>query len=658
MTLGSRQRSALAAAVLVWFAIALAFYYAFHRPFTPQFAVYAVLAARDLLCTALLFVLGGAVGTRLLPDAGVVGLARLALRAAVGLGALGMLYLVLGTLVGTQVWLAWLLMLGMLLLLRRQARQWAADFSDIYSVWKASGRLGRVLALCSAILFGLSLFTALAPPLVFDALVYHLSLPKIYIAQGHVGYVPDITHWGFPQSVHMLVTWAAALGSAHGALVSWAMGVLAALGLVSYLAQRIGARAGWLALAALLSGSSLVNALSSGYVDWPSILMGWGVLVFLERWLHTRELRWAAWAGVLCGLAFGAKYTAGVLAPLGAVVFLLAGKPGLRAALRFLAAALVFAMPWLLRNFIYTGNPFYPLLLSGGEMDALRLNLYQGFPSQATWLDALLLPFRATWLGIEGGHIGNAAGYEISVGPLLLLFGVLAPLPSQAARQAQPLRRATAIIAIGGMLVWAAAGLLSGHLIRTHLYFALFPAFAVLAAFGFEALRGLRLGAVRVERMAAAVAVLALALSTLQAGLSVVQRGVPQLWAGELDPQTYTERNLGLYALVLQQLPTDGRTLMLWEVRGYACAPQCDPDEVIDRWQHDVARTGSAQAVVSSWQTAGYDYVLYNRLAAQFVHQDPQHFHVFDLQAVEDTLAGLPMLQDFNGDYVLYALGP
>ncbi|MCW5873361.1 MAG: glycosyltransferase family 39 protein [Anaerolineales bacterium] len=656
MTQTARPRPLLAASILVWFAVALAYYYAFHRPFTPQFAIQAVLAGRDVLCTALLFALGGALGTRLLPAGSLPALARLALRAAVGLGLLGLLYLLVGSTLGTSAGLAWLLALGLLLLLRGELRQWARDFSGLAELWQHSGRLGRALAILSGVIFAFGMLSVLTPPLAFDTLVYHLSLPKIYLAQGRVGYVPEITHWGFPQGVHMLVTWAGALGSAHGALVSWGMGALAVLGVLGHVTQRISARAGWVAVTALLSGSSLVNALSSGYVDWPGVLMGWGVLLLLEQWLLTRQPRWAMWAGVLCGLAFGAKYTSGLLAPLGVLVFLLASKPDIRAALRYLAAAFVLALPWLLRNFIYTGNPFYPLLLPGGEMDAIRLSFYQGLPAQANWLDAVFLPFRATWLGIEGGHIGTAPGYETSLGPLLLLFAMLAWVPSATATP--PLRRVAGVLSVGGLLIWAAGGLLTGHLIRSHLYYSLFPAFAILAAFGFAAVQNLRLGTVRVGRVAAAVVALSLALSALQAGLALPERGVPQLWSGELDVQAYSERNLGLYALVMRELPADGRTLMLWEARGHACAPRCDPDEVIDRWQHDLARYGSPQAAVQSWQAAGYDYVLYSRLAAQFVHADPQHFHVFDLQSVEDALAQLSVLQDFNGDYVLYALQP
>ncbi|MBX3046565.1 MAG: hypothetical protein KF698_06180 [Anaerolineales bacterium] len=653
-----KTRPLLAASVLVWLAVGLAYYYAFHRPFPPEFALRAVFAARDVLCMTLLFVAAGGVGARVLPRLPAAPLVRLAVRAGVGLGGLGLLYLLVGSTLGTGTALAWGLLVGLLVWLRRDIRTWWQDADAFAALWSASGRLGRTLGWLSGLIFASSLLVALAPPLAFDALVYHLTLPKLYLQSGGVGYVPEIMYWGFPQLVHMLVTWAGALGPAHGALVSWGMGALAVVGLLGHLAERLSARLAWVAVAALLSGASLATSLGSAYVDWPGVLMGWGVLLFLDLWLETRRTEWAVWAGVLCGLAFGAKYTSGVLAPLGALVILLAGGWDWRALVRYLGAALLLALPWLARNLLATGNPFYPLLLPGGEMDALRLSYYQGLAAQGNWMDAVLLPLRATWLGIEGGHIGGAAGYETSLGPLLLAFGLLAALPLEASGTARQLRRAAGVIALGGMLVWAAGGQLAGHLIRSHLYFSLFSAFAVLAAFGFAALQSLRLGAVRVGRIAAAVAVLTLGLSAVEASLGVVQRGALDLWSGALDEQAYSERNLGLYALVMREVPRDGRTLMLWEARGLACAPDCDPDEVIDRWQHDLARFGSASAVVDNWRTAGFDYVLYYRLGAEFVHSEPEHFHSFDLQQVEDALAQLRVVQDFNGDYVLYALTP
>jgi hypothetical protein len=309
-----------------------------------------------------------------------------------------------------------------------------------------------------------------------------------------------------------------------------------------------------------------------------------------------------------------------------------------------------------------TGNPFYPVLLLGGEMDAFRRNYYQGFSPQGNWLDAVLLPLRATFAGIEGARIGDAPGYEASLGLLLIVLGPLALLPAGEKKSARNLKIIAALIAIGGLLVWAVAGRLSGHLIRTQLYYSFFPAFALLAAYGFAAAEQVRVPSLRLGRVLGVLVCVSLGLNAVQATIDALDSGALQLWSGQENEETYLEKDLGLYALVMHslsdELPASARVLMLWEPRGYACAPGCDPDEIIDRWPHDFAAYGTADGVLASWRAAGYTHVLYYRLGAHFIYADAQHFHSFDLVALEDALATLPLVRDYNGDYLLYSLVP
>ncbi len=647
------------ALILIWLTFGLAFYYAFHRPFTPGFAMQILFASRDLAITTLLFGLAGALGTRALPAISGMPLARFAARGALGLGALSLIYLVVGSTLGTGTLLAWGLWLLLAIWLRIDFVIWWGDASAFSSIWRSSGKLGQTTAVLCQIIFGASLFIALAPPLQFDALVYHLSLPKMYLAEGRIAYVPEIMYWGFPQLTHMLVTWQGAMGATHGALVAWGMGLLAAIGILGHMVIRLSPRRAWVALAALLCGSSLVTALASAYVDWPSILMAWGFILMLDLWSQKRDPRFAIWAGIFAGFAFGTKYTAGLLAVLGALVIVWIGKRDWRSVLLFLRAALALALPWLVRNALATGNPFYPLLLPGGEMDALRLGYYQGFAAQGNWLDAVLLPFRATWLGIEAGHIGSAPGYETSLGPLLLGLGVLALIPSVEKKQTRQLKQIAALIAIGGLLFWAIGGRITGHLIRSHLYYSLFPSFAILAAFGFAAVEKIKLSKFRTGRILGAVVCLALGLTTLQTGINLINSGVLQFWSGQISAETYVEKNLGVYAVVmkaLRELPDEARVMMLWETRGYGCLPDCEPDEVIDRWPHDLAVYGTPNATIESWRAAGYTHVLYYALGARFIYEDHQHFHAFDLAELEGALSSLTLVQDFNSDYLLYSL--
>lgn len=650
------------AVILTWVTLGLAGYYAFHRPFTPEFVRQTAASLRDIFITAMLFALAGALGSRLLARLQAPPLARLAARAALGLGILSLFYLLVGSSLGTNGLVAWLTLLFLGFWLRNEFATWAADFSGFKTLWKLSGGLGRVIAWLCIMIFAIALLKSLAPPTGFDALVYHLSLPKIYLGQGHIGYIAENTFSGYPQLPHMLITWAGALGMQHGALVGWGIGLLAAIGSFGHLATRLNTKSAWVAVAALLCGASLSNALTSAYVDWASILMAWGMLFSINLWAEKRKPEFVMWAGIFAGLAFGTKYSAGLLAPLGLIAVLWIGGRDWRAAWRFALAALVVSAPWLLRNALATGNPFYPVLLTGGEMDAFRLNYYQGFAPQGSWLDVLLLPMRATFAGVEGGRVGDAPGYESSIGPLLLILGTLALLPSGEKKGARHLKDLAALVAIGGLVTWAIAGRLSGHLIRTQLYYILFPAFATLAAYGFAAAEHIRLPSLRLGRVLGALVVVTLGFNALQFSLGALDSGVLQVWSGQASEETYLEKNLGLYALVMHslpaELPPDRRVLMLWEPRAYACAPDCDPDEIIDRWPHDLAKYGSPDSVLAAWRGAGYTHVLYYRLGAQFIHADPEHFHLFDLDLLEDTLASLTMVRDYNGDYLVYSLAP
>lgn len=656
----SRKAIFLASAIFIWSAVVLVGYYAFHRPFSPDFAARFFDGGGEILVALAITTVSGAMGTKLLPNLPVPALARLSLRAALGLGVLSVFYLMVGSMLGTSGWIAWVILLGLAFWLRGEMRTWGNDLRGLQKIWVASDGFGKGIALLGAVIFSLALLSALAPPLKFDSLVYHLSLPKQYLLQGRVAYVAENVFWGFPQLPHMLSTWSLALGASRGTLIGWAMGVLCVIGLIGHVADRLGTRAAWAAVAALLSGASLAASLGWGYVDWPSMLMGWGALFFLDQYLLKGQTDLVFLAGVFAGLAAGTKYTAAILIQLGVFV-LMWHTPRFRPAGIFIVGSLAAISPWLIKNLLVSGNPVYPLLFPGGAMDAFRIQALQGFPAQGSWLDALFLPFRATWFGIESARVATAPGYEGSLGPLLLGLGMFSMLGWGATNKKQRgLKSIAALVSIGGLVIWALAGRISGHLIRSHLYYSIFPAFTILAAFGFAAIDHIRVSSVRLGRVISALIVFVLALNIFQLDSESLNSEAPQFLTAQIGEQPFLENNLGLYALVMadmQDLPEDSKILMLWEPRSYYCLPICDPDELIDRWVHDLAFFEFPDDVFSAWRDSGYSHVLFYRLGASFVHGDPEHFRSFDLQQLESALSSLSFVKNYNGDYLLFSLG-
>lgn len=649
---------------LFWLAGSFVVYYAGHKPFDPQVAISIGQAVGQVVVGLAIISLAGGVGRWLLPDLGISPLTGFVLRAGFGLGLLSILVLLAGTLVGVSTLLVWGITLLAIVLLHRHILRWWGGLAELRSIWQTGGRFGKWIAMLAGVILVATLMISLAPPVKFDALVYHLALPKGYLSAGKAGYTSTNIFWGMPQLGEMLYLWAMALaGEQAAAFLGWCTGVLALLGILAYTRSLIGAPAAWAAVASLLAGYTIAAELSWGYVDYFTILFGFSFLVALHRWLLAGRSSLLFLTGLFGGFAFGSKYSAGGLLLAGAILVAyhsLRYQPLRHSFVNlflFGLGGLVAGLPWLIKNSLATGNPLYPFLVPAGAMDAFRLSLYQGYPVWGDWRDALFLPFRATFLGYEG-----APGYSASINPLLLGL-VLAYFLGWMLKADAKLRRLmpAAGIALIGLLIWAIAGRLSGYLIQTRLYLGFFPALAMLAGGGYRVISRQRLPGLRLSCIVGTLVLLALALNTLQVGLDMLSKGSPQVVVGVQTDRQYLEDNLGWYARAaeaIRQLPTGEKVLMLWEPRSLYCLPACSPDEVLDRWRRDLRTWRNPPAVLDAWRAEGYTHLLLHQAGADFVRQDDSRYTIQEWQSLDELLASLPAPEKFGEAYALYRISP
>lgn len=660
-----RNRVVIAFAAILWLAAVTGSYYLTHKPFNLELAKNLALAGwRITIAGAILSVAGG-LGGRILPRPGVPStnseggtLFWRVVQTALGLGVLGIVILLVGLTVGFNRWFFGMLLLGLGVLLRRDVAEWWGSWRGLSLLWQSGGRLEKIIGLGCALLLSFTLFTALAPPLKFDALVYHLTLPQIYLAAGRIEYQSSI-FWGMPQTMEMLFTWAISLGGMEtGAVLAWGIGFLTLIGVVDF-GCNMSPRVGWVAGAALLGGFTLAISLSWGYVDWLVMLFGLSTLILLDAWRTTDERQLLVLAGLCAGFATGTKYTAGVLA-LGGLFVVWAHSP--RTAKIWLVNSLWFGLPalggvlpWLLKNVLFTGNPVYPLVFSAGAMNAVRLAYYQ-LPAFGDWREAVFLPWQATMRGAEGGDT-----YGSSIGPLLLGFGLLGWVSWRVHQEDGKRLLSTALIlTLTGLVFWAVSGRLTGLAIQSRLYMAVFPAVALLAGAGFEGLARLQIPGVRLKRVAGVVVLLVFGLNLLEVSVYSLKQGALQHLLGLSTEHDYLAANLGMTALtypVMDDLPDTSRVLMLWETRSLYCTPRCIPDEIIDRWLSDRAEYGSTEAILASWRLAGYTHLLIHRTGADFFRHDP-YYQPEDWQALDELLGSLPVKTDLNQIYTLYTLTP
>jgi hypothetical protein len=647
---------------LIWLTGIIASYYLYHKPIQPGLILNLIGASWEIAVAFGTVSISAGLGWRLLKRAEVPEINLQVVAPALGMGLVSIFVLLVGAVIGLQNYLWWAIFVVLGVILRRDILAWFSGWRALSSVFHSVSKFGKILVSFSILIAIVTLTTALSPALKFDALVYHLALPRAYIEAGKVTYVSWNMFWGMPQVGEMLYTFVMALsGEAAACVLGWIAGMLALVGIAGFLAWGLNSDSGVVASASLLAGFSLSAALAWAYVDWLAILFGWAFFISLDEWRRNGSRQALILSGIFAGFAFGTKYTAGVLLPAGAVaLFWMYKDPAQR---RFYPKHLatfgfsffLISLPWFIKNILATGNPFYPLFFPSGSMDALRLDLYQGGTPWGNWLDVFFLPFRSVFLGVE-----LTPGYSSSIGPLLLGFAVLAVLPNGDGKGVdQGLTKLAGWITIPTLMLWAIAGRFSNYLLQSRLYYAAFPAIAILAGIGFYKLAKEKFYNVRFRRIAVAVVLLVFGLNVIEIGLNTLRTGAFQLLAGLQTEDQYLANNLGWFSLAaktVRELPPGKRTLMLWEPRSLYCLPNCVPDEVLDRWLHDLSIYGTPTSVLGAWRQAGFSYLLFNQQGADFIRQEDGRYQSADWEALDALLTKLELVQGFGEDYRLYSL--
>ena len=648
--------SALAKAFfgLLWVAAVTIGYFVTHKPIDLGFVVRLGEVTISFVSGFVIVLAAAGLGSRLVKREDFNTPTGAFLQLAFGMGILAIAMLALGATIGVFGWIDWAILIIISILFRKDIQRWGSSWKALKFYLPQVGVFEKLIGLSLALAALMTLSIALSPPVKYDALVYHLAFPKIYTDAGKISFLSNF-FWGMPQLGEMLYTWAVSLsGLKSAAMLGWSLNWFAVLGLFSFAAETHGERPAWVTVVALLSGYSLLASMPAAYVDWMALFFGLAMLIALQRWNDTSSSLYLILAGGFTGFAMGCKYSAGVLLIAGCAIILLKKRSQmLPYLLRYTVIALITFSPWIVKNLLATGNPLYPFFVPAGVVDQMRLDFYRIVPER-NWQDALLLPFRVTFIGLEGGP-----GYSASIGPLLLALSPLALLKKD--RDFRLSEQAYWILTIIGVLVWIVAAQISGFLIQTRLYFGIFPGIAVTAGLGYERISALRVGSVRAGNVVGALIILVMILTLIQVSVQTIQSGAGNYLTGKFNQEEYLEQNLGWYARSMEainDLPKSASVLMLWEPRSLYCLPKCVADEVIDQWKHDRTMGGKADIILEQWRSKGYSHLLYFRLGAEYVRNEDKRYSPEDWKTLDALLSTLPPPVDFGGAYYLYRLNP
>jgi len=305
------------------------------------------------------------------------------------------------------------------------------DWPRPHLSWAAAGLAGLMI-----LHLGFQGVQAQSPPVDADSLAYHYDLPKRFLEQGRIVFVPRAVDGAVPLLVQL--TYAPMLGlGGEVALTLWAVATTWGAAAMLWAVARRWSGDCWAAAAALLfvGTPAVLYGGGNGQVEVRLALFATLGLAALGRWWQERDLRWLALAGLAAGLMMAGKFTGLLFATaLGAVVLL---RPRRLAAVPlFGLCALAAGGQWYGWNFVNSGDPVFPMLFgllgpervrfwtSEADVFFRQAFLATEMPLAHTLGNLLSYPLRATFAPLPAFESGRTG---LGVAPMLLTpFAVVA----------------------------------------------------------------------------------------------------------------------------------------------------------------------------------------------------------------------------------------
>jgi hypothetical protein len=290
-------------------------------------------------------------------------LEKLLFSMAAGLGLWSFISVLLGLLklwIPAVVWAIAFFSMFLSVPLLRTFREWLRGLHHMG--WSALAIGGFLTA------FALSFLLALAPITYYDSLVYHLALPAAYVQSGHWLGLRHMVYSAFPQNLEMLWTIGLLLGNDIVVnLIAWSLSVMLVLSAAAFAGRFYDRSAARLAAIILALMPAVLLLSSGGYVETGLALYGFLALYAAILFIENGHTGFLCLSGALAGWTMGIKYTGLIPAVLtGGIIAFLSREKKARALSLYAGMALIFFLPWLVKNWIYVGNPVFPFFHEWG----------------------------------------------------------------------------------------------------------------------------------------------------------------------------------------------------------------------------------------------------------------------------------------------------
>ena len=212
------------------------------------------------------------------------------------------------------------------------------------------------------------------PPVSRDALTHHLAVPKLYLKHGGIYEIPELIFSYYPMNLDLLYLIPLSFGNdIIPKFIHFSFALMTAWLIFSYLKKRIDTCYALFGVLLFLSLPVIIKLSITVYVDLGLYYFSTASLIYLFKWIEKNfKIKYLIISAIWCGLALGTKYN-------GLIVFFLLTLFVPFIYLRsvqnktkrqgwaigygavFMIVSLMVFSPWMIKNYIWTNNPIYPL---------------------------------------------------------------------------------------------------------------------------------------------------------------------------------------------------------------------------------------------------------------------------------------------------------
>ncbi|MBW2602830.1 MAG: phospholipid carrier-dependent glycosyltransferase [Deltaproteobacteria bacterium] len=303
-----------------------------------------------------------------------------------------------------------------------------------------------ILCATVVVFFSTEFILNLTPPISRDALIHHLAVPNLWLKYGGYYEIPWAEYSYYPMYINLFYLVCLYLkNDIAPKFIHLSFGIATSWLIYLYLKQKFDRNWGLLGMVIFITTPIVVWLSTSAYIDLGMTFFTTGSVLAFIKWrdVDNSRFKWFLISSLCMGIAIGSKYNALIVWFIVNLMLMFSyvrdtnrQKSALKYGIMFSVITILVASPWYFKNYLQTGNPFYPLFNSFFKLlhhqtvqEALNgqaiektgkisfFKIRQVMYGESFW-ETMLIPIRMFFQGKDSSY----QYFQGSLNPILIIF--------------------------------------------------------------------------------------------------------------------------------------------------------------------------------------------------------------------------------------------